>query len=264
MFRRNLRLLSLPFNVQGSVAVVTMDRGPVNVLNRAMLKDLTEVLEKAETDPAIRGVVLTSNLPGIFSAGLDIFEMASPQEENLRAYWYMVQEMWMKLYNSQVATVAAINGSAPAGGCMIACACDYRVMIDSAQAVIGLNETQLGLAAPEWLTTSYRHTMSRRLAELHQSRGDLLPSQMALSAGLVDELSANPLPSAMIAMEKLLAVGDFSRATTKEQFRGKLVKELSKPEKRAADTDFFVSVVMNPVVQEAIHKYIEGMRSKRA
>ena len=56
------------------------------------------------------------------------------------------QEMWLALYLTPLATVAAISGHAPAGGCMLAMACDARVMVDG-KYMIGVNEVQLLLWA---------------------------------------------------------------------------------------------------------------------
>jgi enoyl-CoA hydratase/carnithine racemase len=54
----------------------------------------------------------------------------------------------MRLYVSRLATVAAVNGASPAGGCMLAMSCDGRVMTEGSR--IGLNETLLGIVAPSW------------------------------------------------------------------------------------------------------------------
>ena len=56
------------------------------------------------------------------------------------------QEMWLAFYLTPLATVAAISGHAPAGGCMLAMACDARVMVDG-KYMIGVNEVQLLLWA---------------------------------------------------------------------------------------------------------------------
>ena len=47
--------------------------------------------------------------PKIFSAGLDIMEMYNPKPERLRAFWRALQDLWIRVYVSRLATVAAIN-----------------------------------------------------------------------------------------------------------------------------------------------------------
>lgn len=117
--------------------------------------------------------------PKVFSAGLDIMEMYGKSPERCGVFWKAVQEMWLKLYSSNMVTVAAINvrinptclshfaclsntwskcpacfsspqGSSPAGGCLMSLTCDYRIMADNPRYSIGLNETQLGIVAPFW------------------------------------------------------------------------------------------------------------------
>eukprot|EP01064_Diplonema_japonicum_P017457 TRINITY_DN2557_c2_g1_i1.p1 TRINITY_DN2557_c2_g1~~TRINITY_DN2557_c2_g1_i1.p1 ORF type:complete len:280 (+),score=41.57 TRINITY_DN2557_c2_g1_i1:55-840(+) len=260
--KRTLHKLTSPFlKVDGKIAVLSMDRGPVNVLNRKMLTDLTSALDDVASSKDVRGLVLTSTVPKVFCAGLDIFEFHNAKEENLRSYWELVQNLWLKLYLSEFATVAAINGSAPAGGCMLACACDYRVMIDSPKSVIGLNETKLGLVAPFWLAESFNQVLSdRRSAELFLTRGDLISAPTALSHGLVDELSQEPLEAAVAQLNILLSVPDFARYETKKMYRGNLAAELL--EKKERDADTLVRVVMQPGVQKALARYVDSLKKK--
>lgn len=52
---------------------------------------------------------LNQNLPKVFSAGLDIMEMYGKSPERCAEFWKTVQEIWLKLYSSNMVTVAAIN-----------------------------------------------------------------------------------------------------------------------------------------------------------
>ncbi len=112
-------------------------------------------LKTVEANPKIQSVILYSTNPKIFSAGLDIKELVAPDFVRLPRFWNSLQQVYIDLYGSRLATVAAIQGHAPAAGCFLAMSCDYRVM--SAGDVnsdtknrhvptIGLNETQLGIA----------------------------------------------------------------------------------------------------------------------
>ena len=66
--------------------------------------------------------------------------------------------MWLSVYMSPIPTIAAINGAAPAGGCLIAMSCDYRILAKHPKIVIGLNETALGIVAPTWVSINYSAT----------------------------------------------------------------------------------------------------------
>ncbi|CAG2063789.1 unnamed protein product, partial [Timema podura] len=128
------------------VSTVTLQRPPVNSLNLELLQEFTATLDDLGKSKS-RGMILTSASPTVFSAGLDILEMYRPKSDRIRLFWSKLQEMWLKLYGSAYPTVAAINGHSPAGGCLLALSCDYRVMVGP-KYTIGLNETQLGIIAP--------------------------------------------------------------------------------------------------------------------
>ena len=127
----------------GGLATVSLSHKPVNSLTLAVCEELKAVTHALEADPAVRGVVFGSGVPGIFSAGMDLRSMHGRSTDELAAFWTAVQEMWLALYITPLATVAAISGHAPAGGCLIALACDYRVLVEGKYR-IGLNEAQIG------------------------------------------------------------------------------------------------------------------------
>jgi enoyl-CoA hydratase/carnithine racemase len=83
--------------------------------------------------------------------------------------------------------VAAIAGHAPAGGCVLALCCDYRVMARGPFR-IGLNETQVGLVAPEGVQQLLRRVVGAYRAERLLVAGELVDADTALAIGLVDEL----------------------------------------------------------------------------
>ena len=85
-----------------------MNRAPVNSLNLDLIKDLQKELENA-VDKKSKGIILTSSLPTVFSAGLDIMEMYKPDMKRCTEFWHALQELWLTLYGISVPTVAAIN-----------------------------------------------------------------------------------------------------------------------------------------------------------
>ncbi|KFP25829.1 hypothetical protein N325_00245, partial [Colius striatus] len=127
-------------------------------------------------------------IPRIFSSGLDITEMCGKSPEHYAEFWRAVQEMWLRLYGSNLVTLAVLNGSSPAGGCLIASSCDYRIMVDNPKFSIGLNEAQLGIVAPFWFKDTFVNTVGHRVAERALQLGYLFPAPEAQRFGLVDEL----------------------------------------------------------------------------
>jgi 3,2-trans-enoyl-CoA isomerase len=89
--------------------IFKLNRAPVNSLNLEFLTELNIQLEKFEESKDFKGVILTSNLPNIFSGGLDITEMYQCKPDRVRQFWVALQDFWLKLYGSNKIYIAAIN-----------------------------------------------------------------------------------------------------------------------------------------------------------
>ena len=124
------------YEVQGDVAVLTVDNPPVNPLSDGVRNGLYESLQKAEDDKSVKGIVLTGN-GRAFIAGADISEFGGNVEGK------SLNEVFQKLEFCKKPVVAAINGIALGGGLETALCCNYRI-IDK-NAVVGLPEVNLGL-----------------------------------------------------------------------------------------------------------------------
>ncbi len=93
---------------QGFV-ILKLNKAPVNSLNLEYLTALNIQLDKIEQATDIKGVILTSNIPNIFSAGLDILEMYDSKPDRIKQFWSALQDFWIKLYGSSKIYIAAIN-----------------------------------------------------------------------------------------------------------------------------------------------------------
>ena len=185
------------------VATLSLNKGPVNSLNKEFLQELNENL--AATSETAKGLVLTSSLNSVFCAGLEITEMHQPDPVRLREFWSSLQDVWIQLYSYKLPTAAAITGHrchfslkmcyfiqkdpifSPAGGCLLSLCCDYRVM-QGPKFTIGLNETLLGIVAPFWFKDTMLNTVGQRQTELALQLGTLFTADQALSIGLVDKV----------------------------------------------------------------------------
>jgi 3,2-trans-enoyl-CoA isomerase len=257
------------------IATITMHRKPANSLSLEMMVALSEAIRTAEANDRVEALILSSGLPnGIFSAGLELTELYNPDSERLPMFWYAFQQLYLDLYGSRLSTIAAMDGHAPAAGCMLAISCDYRIMTSNPKATIGLNESQLGIVAPPWLCQQYIDTVGQRNAELALLLGTLFSPQRALELHLVDELlptssgSENddkslPVTALDAAMKKAAAfvrIPSKARVAAKELTRGVQIQKLLK--NRDADTEFFCSFVTQDSVQRTLGAYLE-MLSKR-
>ena len=128
---------------RGKVGLIRLNRpAALNALNRALVRELTEALDKFDADPAIHCMVITGS-DKAFAAGADIKEMA--EKTFADAYLGNFAADWHRAATVRKPVIAAVNGLALGGGFEIALACDIIVAADHAR--FGLPEPRVGLAA---------------------------------------------------------------------------------------------------------------------
>lgn len=159
---------------------------PVNALHPALCSAIGDAIAGALAQDA-KGLVLSGG-PKAFTAGLDVPHLLTLDGTALRDAWEGFFLAARALAESPVPVAAALNGHAPAGGCVLALCCDYRVMATGPYA-IGLNETQVGLVAPEGIQHLMRRVVGTQRAERLLVAGEMIDAQRALEIGLVDELA---------------------------------------------------------------------------
>uniref|UniRef100_A0A8B9Y7B5 Enoyl-CoA delta isomerase 1, mitochondrial n=1 Tax=Bos mutus grunniens TaxID=30521 RepID=A0A8B9Y7B5_BOSMU len=255
------RVLVEPDAASG-VAVMKL-RNPSNALSLELLTELVISLEKLENDKTFRGIILTSDCPRVFCAGLDLTEICGRNPAHCAEYWKAMQELWLRMYLSSLVLVAAINGACPAGGCIIALSCDCRVLADNPKYRIGLNETLLGIIAPFWLKDTYVNTIGHRASEQALQLGSLFPPAEALQVGLVDQVVPEDQvqSTALSEMARWLAVPDHARQLTKNMMRKATADRLLR--QRDADTQNFVSFVCRDSIQKSLQAYLEKLRQRK-
>ncbi|XP_033211392.1 enoyl-CoA delta isomerase 1, mitochondrial-like [Belonocnema kinseyi] len=243
------------------VTIVSMARAPVNSLNLEFLTELTTTLNEVKKQKT-KGIVLTSSLPTIFSAGLDIMEMYKPDISRCTQFWTTLQDFWLTLYGLEIPIAAAINGASPAGGCLTAISCEYRVLVDGKH-TIGLNETKLGIVAPKWFQDAFISTIGYRKAELALLQGTLFSAQESLSIGLVDELATDKA-DAIAKCEKYInsfaKIPGGGRTATKLGLRNNALTWLKN--NREKDTEIFINFVKSPKVQAGLELYLQSLKKK--
>lgn len=255
--------LSVDLDASSGIAVVTMKKSPVNNLNTELLQEISKAIKELESTKGCRAFVLTSSLPTVFSAGLDIMEMYEPRPEGLKDFWNSVQQVWLDLFGTRLATTAAITGHAPAGGCLLAMSCDYRIMAGPSFN-IGLNETLLGIVAPTWFQDTMIHTIGSRKTEHALSLGKMFNTEEALKIGLIDEMvptQQETVPKAIEELGKWVKIPDHARQATKQYMRQPIMQRLLK--NREKDTANFVQFVNNDKVQKSLGLYLAALKGRK-
>ncbi|EDW03561.1 enoyl-CoA delta isomerase 1, mitochondrial [Drosophila grimshawi] len=242
------------------IATLTLNKPPVNSCNLELLLDLNESIKQIERNGS-RGLILTSSNDKVFSSGLDLNELHQPNQDRLIAFWRALQDMWLSLFLSRVPTAAAINGHAIAVGCVLATACEYRVMLPGFS--IGIHATKFGYVVPPFILISYLSVLPRYIAERALLQGKLFSIDEALHVNLIDEV-ADGKSDAIIKCAKF--IGSFAktqpdaRALTKRQTRAQDVQLLIKdPEGQLRES---LEYINTPFFQQGLEVYLAKLKSK--
>jgi 3-hydroxyacyl-CoA dehydrogenase len=187
------------YTVRDGIAVITLNNPPVNGLGNALRAGIAAGLEKADSDPDIKAVVLIGSAKA-FSGGADIREFNKPATKpNLPEVNDLQDSMQKPL-------VAAIGGFALGGGLELALACHYRIALE--KTVLGLPEVKLGILPGSGGTQRLPRIIPVHEAAHMMILGDPIPAPRAKELGLVDEIVSGDLLEAGIAYaQKLVAAG---------------------------------------------------------
>ena len=186
-----------PFIVERAdgVAVVRLQVGKANAMNPAFLDAANAALDKA----AGAGAVVLTGYDRFFCAGLDLVSLSGFDRARMLAFMHQFDRLVLRLFTWPAPVVAAINGHAIAGGCILALACDVRIMARGAWKA-GLNEIELGLPFPTSALEVARAGIPAAHLETFLYGGQLYEPEELNAKGVVDGL-ANPESVLMDALE---------------------------------------------------------------
>jgi enoyl-CoA hydratase len=172
---------------QGEVAVLRMQAGKGNAMSTAMMRALEAAVAEVDASDA-RALVITGDGP-FFSAGLALTELVQLDRDGLRAFIDLFGSAMRRVLTASLPTVAAINGHAIAGGCVLALQCDVRIAA-AGPSKIGLNEVQIGIGLPAAVVEPLRLRVPATSLVPIALDGALFDPARAKDLALVDEVVA--------------------------------------------------------------------------
>lgn len=131
---------------QDGVAIVYLNRPPVNAQNAELREELISVFDSFNDDDELRCVILTAH-GNLFSAGADISERPAIKKRGPGAYWNhnrLVREASLAIADCSKPVIAAVNGPALGAGFGLMAACDIWIASDNAY--VAMPEINVGLA----------------------------------------------------------------------------------------------------------------------
>ncbi|MBP6596779.1 MAG: enoyl-CoA hydratase/isomerase family protein [Arenimonas sp.] len=249
--------MSIELQRHGAVLEVRLARPPVNALTPELLLALRAAVEAAPGQGA-RGIVLTGG-EKVYSGGMDVPHLMSLQRQPLIDAWATLFAAARAIAGSALPVVAAIGGHAPAGGCVLALCCDYRVMA-SGPFRIGLNEVQVGLVAPDAIQYLLRRAVGTARAERLLVAGALVESAQAQALGLVDELAeqSQVLARSIAWLEDLLQRPATAMQATRRIARADVVAALAAFDDR--ELEGFIDDWYAPDTQAALQALLARLK----
>jgi enoyl-CoA hydratase/carnithine racemase len=170
--------------VTDRVAVIAMNRPPVNAIDHAMIDAIHAALRQADADKAVRAVILTSALPGMFCGGMDLRMAAQGTALDLRAFLYKFYIETMNIqYVMTKPTIVAINGPARGAGMTLGITSDMIIAADDID--LGYPEIDVGVI-PAIHYVHLPRQISRHKAFELLFGGKPIPAQEAASLGIIN------------------------------------------------------------------------------
>jgi len=192
---------NLTLEIQGNIAVLTINRPQVrNALNDATIEELALALGQIEAAPALRALIVTGSGDKAFVAGADINELKVRDMILGRIITRRRQEVFTRLEELHIPSIAAINGFAMGAGLELAMACTLRIAVPAAK--LGQPEVKLGILPGAGGTQRLPRLVGLGRAMELVLTGEAIDAAEAHRIGLVNRIVA---PEALMDEAKKLA-----------------------------------------------------------
>ena len=239
------------------IATVTINHGKANALDIGLCDTLAGCFAELRRSDA-RAVIITGR-GRIFSAGVDLLQVTAGGADYVRKFLPRLHRLYDSVFFHPRPVVAAINGHAIAGGCVLACCADSRIMARGGGR-IGITELLVGVPFPALAFEIMRFAVPRRhLSELTFG-GATYDVDAALARGCVDEVvDADALPKRALAVAHNLArLSPAAFAQTKKQLRQDVVDRI---ERSGATTDAAVADIWTQALDD-VRDYVARTLNK--
>lgn len=189
----------IQYETKGNIGILTLNRpSAMNALNNEVLRELSTILDDVNQE-VVRCLIITGAGQKAFAAGADIAQMATGTKADGMAFSQLGNDVFRKLEQLPIPTIAAVNGFALGGGCELCMSCDIRLA--TASAVFGQPEVGLGITPGFGGTQRMARLIGvGKAKELIYSSNNMKAAE-ALAVGLVQEVY--PDDELMLQAEKL-------------------------------------------------------------
>jgi enoyl-CoA hydratase/carnithine racemase len=241
--------------VADGIARLSMERPPVNAMSRAFMRELRAGLDQAARDPAVRVIVVSSRLPGMFSGGADIRELEGLDADGCAAFIALGQRLFGRMGEIPKPIIAAVNGVCVGGGMELSMACDLRIAARSAR--FGQPEVNLGVVSGWGGTQRLPRLVGKTRGLEMLMLGEQISAEDALAVGLVNRVVPDEalMGETMALARKLAAKSPVALAKIKESVERGLGASLAEGLREEARC--YVAAYVSGDAQEGIRAFLE-------
>jgi enoyl-CoA hydratase len=238
---------------RSGVTVVELRHGKVNALDLELLQAITAAMRSLDGG----GPVVVTGAGTAFCAGVDLQRIVDGGESYISEFLPALAEAFRAVFDYPGPVVAAVNGHAIAGGCVLAAACDVRLM---SRGTFGLAELSVGVPFPVTPLEIIRHAYGPVASRLVLT-AELFDAARAQTLGLVDEVCpSDDLLEAALRQARRMArtpadVFAFSKRQLQQPARDAMAA-------RAADDDTVLKRWLDGRTQRGMAAYLETLRSR--
>jgi enoyl-CoA hydratase/carnithine racemase len=243
------------------VVELALHREPLNEIGSETLPELEQFVEALTAgQETVSSLIISSNLPGGFSAGADLRELFSRSKQvsqqdrlaGVREFLERIHRVLTAIDRSPLTTIAAVHGVCFGGGFELALACDLIIADKTAR--FCFPELRLGLIPGFGGIPRLKRALGNAVVRDILLTGRSINSTKAQAVGLVSQVAAEG-EAVRVARATAAQIGKFDRATSAAAKR--FIKPIPEEELRR-EIDIFCELLSRPVVQEALRKFVES------
>jgi len=245
---------------RASIAILRLTHGKANAMDLEFCTEIAARVGECDRDPAVAALLITGQ-GQIFSAGVDLVRMVGEGAGYVRQFLPALSASLQAVFACAKPVVAAVNGHAIAGGCILASAADYRVMARGTGR-IGIPELIVGVPFPTVPIEIMRFIAPANRLQQWIYGGVTFDADGAVATGLVDAAAdADRLETdALAAAERMAKLPATAFALTKRRLRAPALERMRSGE--AADADAR-SAWESPETLAAVRGYVERTLKKK-
>lgn len=237
------------------IAVLTLNRPPLNPLNSQLFRELELACSELEADPEVRAVIICGAGERAFAAGADVTEMAGQTPLGAHAFCRASGRALKKLEDLPKPTIAALKGLVLGGGAELAYCCDFRIAAENAK--FAQPEINLGIIPGGGATQRLPRLIGLARAKEFLFLGETIEAARALQYGLVHRVVPEDrlMEEARALAEKLAAKPPVALQTLKRVMRTGIEVDLGTG--LQFETEGFVVNFTSEDAREGLQAFVE-------